>query len=163
MILYFESLTYFDDYYVKRTHFTVSCPSTCSKLIDFVAKIPQMFEYRQGILNLIKEMILLWKQRFTQMAKYAIGKSNLKWREEKKGFFFYYNPNLWLFISHFGLSSSITIMFISIININKSLHSLNPIQSAAYICFFWGSSNGSMLISSCVWIIKWIIIQKKWN
>ncbi|CAO3693364.1 hypothetical protein CU097_002620 [Rhizopus azygosporus] len=59
MILYFESLTYFDDYYVKRTHFTVSCPSTCSKLIDFVAKIPQMFEYRQGILNLIKEMILL--------------------------------------------------------------------------------------------------------
>ncbi|KAG2195992.1 hypothetical protein INT47_011497 [Mucor saturninus] len=74
MILYFESLTYFDDYYVKRTHFTVSCPSTCpmcktirilhhksnhSKLIDFVAKIPQMFEYRQGILDLIKEMTLL--------------------------------------------------------------------------------------------------------
>ncbi|KAI8058848.1 hypothetical protein BDF21DRAFT_348756 [Thamnidium elegans] len=56
MVLYFESLTYFDDYYVKRTHFTVSCPSTCSKLIDFVAKIPQIFEYRQGILNLIKEM-----------------------------------------------------------------------------------------------------------
>ncbi|KAI7888506.1 uncharacterized protein EV154DRAFT_468922 [Mucor mucedo] len=53
-VVYFESSTYFDDYYVKRTHFTVSCPSTCSKLIDFVAKIPQMFEYRQGILNLIK-------------------------------------------------------------------------------------------------------------
>ncbi|KAG1151298.1 hypothetical protein G6F37_001604 [Rhizopus arrhizus] len=56
MILYFESLTYFDDYYVKRTHFAVSCPSTCSKLIEFVAKIPKMFEYRQGILNLIKEI-----------------------------------------------------------------------------------------------------------
>ncbi|KAI7900444.1 uncharacterized protein BX663DRAFT_439459, partial [Cokeromyces recurvatus] len=56
MVLYFESLTYFDDYYVKRTHFVVPCPSTCSKLIDFVAKIPQIFEYRQGILNLIKEM-----------------------------------------------------------------------------------------------------------
>lgn len=83
------------------------------------------------------------------MAKYTIGKSNLKWREgkKKKVSFFYYNPNLWLFISHFGLSSSITIMFISITNINKSLPSLNPIQSAAYV---WGGSNGSMLISSCV-------------
>ncbi|KAI9469008.1 MAG: hypothetical protein EXX96DRAFT_532777 [Benjaminiella poitrasii] len=41
---------------VEQTHFIVSCPSTCSKLIDFVAKIPQIFEYRQRILNLIKEM-----------------------------------------------------------------------------------------------------------
>lgn len=56
MKLYFESLTYFDVFYVKRTHVTVSCPSTCSKLIDFVDKRPQLFEYHQGVLNLVKEL-----------------------------------------------------------------------------------------------------------
>ncbi|ORE07703.1 hypothetical protein BCV72DRAFT_325611 [Rhizopus microsporus var. microsporus] len=49
--IYFESLTYYEDYYIKRTYIVLTCPSTPTELKLFVEKIPQIFEYRQGILD----------------------------------------------------------------------------------------------------------------
>ncbi|KAI9255859.1 hypothetical protein EDC94DRAFT_616963 [Helicostylum pulchrum] len=49
--IYFESLTYYEDHFIKRTYIVLTCPSTPRELKKFAEKIPQIFQYRQGILD----------------------------------------------------------------------------------------------------------------
>ncbi|RCH81819.1 hypothetical protein CU098_007782 [Rhizopus stolonifer] len=49
--IYFESLIYYKDYYIKRIHIVLTCPSTPTELKQFAEKIPQIFQYRQGIFD----------------------------------------------------------------------------------------------------------------
>ncbi|EIE75311.1 hypothetical protein RO3G_00015 [Rhizopus delemar RA 99-880] len=47
--IYFESLFYFGEYYVKRTYFELVCPTTPKELKTFVEKIPYLFQYHQAL------------------------------------------------------------------------------------------------------------------
>ncbi|GAN11061.1 hypothetical protein MAM1_0461c10615 [Mucor ambiguus] len=49
--IHFESLFYFGEYYVKRTYFELLCPTTPNQLKKFVERIPDLFQYRQAILD----------------------------------------------------------------------------------------------------------------
>ncbi|KAG1149209.1 hypothetical protein G6F37_005797 [Rhizopus arrhizus] len=49
--IYFESLTYYKDYCIKCAYIVLTCPSTPTELKQFAEKIPQIFQYRQGILD----------------------------------------------------------------------------------------------------------------
>ncbi|KAI7900772.1 uncharacterized protein BX663DRAFT_516468 [Cokeromyces recurvatus] len=52
--IHFESLAYFGDCYIKRTYFELVCPSTPNELKEFVEKIPELFQYRQALLDQLK-------------------------------------------------------------------------------------------------------------
>ncbi|CEP07565.1 hypothetical protein [Parasitella parasitica] len=49
--IYFESLFYFGEYYVKRIYFELLCPTTPNQLKKFVERIPDLFQYRQALLD----------------------------------------------------------------------------------------------------------------
>ncbi|KAI8638718.1 hypothetical protein BD408DRAFT_453497 [Parasitella parasitica] len=49
--IHFESLFYFGEYYVKRTYFELLCPTTPNQLKKFVEIIPDLFQYRQALLD----------------------------------------------------------------------------------------------------------------
>ncbi|KAG2194319.1 hypothetical protein INT47_000246 [Mucor saturninus] len=49
--IHFESLFYFGEYYVKRTYFELLCPTTPNQLKKFVERIPDLFRYRQALLD----------------------------------------------------------------------------------------------------------------
>ncbi|KAG1056291.1 hypothetical protein G6F43_001815 [Rhizopus delemar] len=51
--IYFESLFYFGEYYVKRTYFELVCPTIPKELKTFVEKIPHLFQYHQALLDQI--------------------------------------------------------------------------------------------------------------
>ncbi|KAI8081102.1 hypothetical protein BDF21DRAFT_339207 [Thamnidium elegans] len=53
--IHFETLTYLEDCYVKRTCFELICPTTPNKLKGFVQKIPQLFRCRQTLLEQFKD------------------------------------------------------------------------------------------------------------
>ncbi|KAG1136391.1 hypothetical protein G6F37_012277 [Rhizopus arrhizus] len=52
--IHFESLFYFGEYYVKRTYFELLCPTTPNQLKKFVERIPDLFQYRQALLDQLK-------------------------------------------------------------------------------------------------------------
>ncbi|KAL7312716.1 hypothetical protein PS15m_008448 [Mucor circinelloides] len=51
--IHFESLFYFGEYYIKRTYFELLCP-TPTQLQKFVERIPDLFQYRQALLDQLK-------------------------------------------------------------------------------------------------------------
>ncbi|KAL9545627.1 hypothetical protein MBANPS3_007059 [Mucor bainieri] len=49
LVLYFESLTYMNGCFVKRTYFSVPCPATVTELKAFMTHVPEMFQYKAVI------------------------------------------------------------------------------------------------------------------
>ncbi|KAI7906851.1 uncharacterized protein BX663DRAFT_482557 [Cokeromyces recurvatus] len=56
--IYFDSLTYYEDYYIKRTYIVLTCPLTPTKLKHFAEEIPRIFQYSRGIFDQFTVMVV---------------------------------------------------------------------------------------------------------